>query len=114
MQRTTNSALNATQQRLTPPSGATTLDHVHVSNPAATTVYLNFWTDSATSGAPALSITAIADQVAIPTGVAQPVLMDLPLLASGTLVVSASTAADGTGAPSSDLQASFRWGPVSR
>lgn len=115
MQRTIVT-LDETQQRITPPSGATTLDHLQVNNPAATTVYLNFWVDTATSGAPALNITAIADQVAVPAGAAEPVLMDLPIFSgtSGTVVMSASTAADGTGAPSADLQASLRWGPVSR
>lgn len=115
MQRTPIAALNATQQRVTPPIGTRKLDHLQVYNPASAVVYLNFWVDTATTGAPALSISAIADRVAVPIGAAEPVLMDLPILSGtdGSLVISASTAIDGTGAPSSDLQVSLRWGPVS-
>lgn len=115
MQRTVIAALNATQQRVVPPIGTRKLDHIQVNNPAATVVFLNFWVDTALTGAPALNISAIVDQVAVPVGAAEPVLMDLPIFSgtSGTLVISASTAVNGTGAPSSDLQVSLRWGPVS-
>lgn len=114
MQRTPVSGLDDDQVRIAPPSGARSLDHVMVSNPSDAVAYLNFWVDSATEGSPALAIADVADQVAIPAGAAQPVLMELPILAAGSLVISASTDPDGTGTPSAELQMSIRWGAVAR
>ncbi len=114
MQRTPISDLDDTQRRVAPPADATTLDHVMVTNSGTDLVFLNFWVDAATTGSPALAIGLIADQVGIPAGAAQPVLMELGVLKTGSLVISASTDADGTGTPSADLQVSLRWGPIAR
>lgn len=100
--------LDDTQQRLVKPDRFTKADHVWVQNASDATVFLNFWDDLAVTGSPALAIADVDDQCAVPAGFAGIVLLELGV--SGSLVLSASTGSDGTGAPSDALSISVRWG----
>lgn len=99
--------LAATQQRAVKPDGASKLDHAWVYNPSDGVVYLNIWDDLAVSGSPSLDIADVDDQIVIPSLFAGVVYLEFG--ASGSVVVSASTAAAGTGAPSEDVAISLRW-----
>lgn len=85
------------------------LDSLVVHNPSTNArVFLNVWDDIATSGSPALAIANVMDQIPIGPGLSAVIFIDR--LISGSLVLSASTAADGTGAPAGAVDVGgLRW-----
>lgn len=109
MRRDVITDLDDTQQRVVRPNASTTsrLDHLWVTNPADAPVYIHLWDDSAVTGSPALDIADVTDQVLVASGFSGIVYLGLGI--SGSVVISASTAAAGTGAPSDALAVSLRW-----
>ncbi len=103
-------AVDENQQRLVPPlADIRVLQSIIVHNPSPDTpAYLNVWDDLDTSGSPARPIASVMDQIPIAAGFNGTIFLDR--LASGSLVISASTGLDGTGAPDLDFTVGgFRW-----
>lgn len=98
------SALTTTATVLTPPSRKKTLDHAVVYNPNAAVIYLRISDSASEDGS---NPNLIREPIPIGPGFSGTIYIGRMVAAAAS--ITASTSSDGSGAPTSAVQASFEW-----